>query len=132
MPTMASITVKKNDGATDQVWTAVQASGGDKSPAIWRNQSVGVAPSFQPEMQLTSQPNQDGTVRRIKGHIDWKQSALGSDGVYRKVNVGTLDFNVVCPQGMITADLNEFASQSTNLIASALMKQSIKDGFAPQ
>jgi len=132
MPAMASITVKKNDGTTDQVWTAVQASGGDKSPAIWRNQSVGVAPSFMPEMRVSSRPNQDGTVRRIEGQIDWKQSALGTDNITRKVNVGYIKFEVVDPQGMLTADLNEFASQGSNLLGSALFKQIIKDGFAPQ
>lgn len=132
MPSMAAITVKKNDGVTDQIWTSVQASGGDKSPAIWRNQSVGVAPSFMPEMRMTSRPNADGTVRRLEGTIDWKQSALGSDNITRKVNVGYFKFEVVVPQGMLTSDLNEFASQASNLIGSTLMKSSIKDGFAPQ
>lgn len=132
MPTMAAITVKKNDGTTDQIWTNVQASGGDKSPAIWRNQSVGVAPAFQPEMRMSSRPNSDGSVRRIEGQVDWKQSALGTDNITRKVNVGYLKFEVVVPQGMPTADLNEFASQSSNLIGAALFKQSVKDGFAPQ
>lgn len=132
MPTMASITVKKNDGTTDQVWTAVQASGGDKSPAIWRNQSVGIAPSFQPEFSITSRPNGDKTVRRLEGQIDWKQSATGTDGVTRRVNVGYIKVEVVVPQGMPTADLGEFASQGSNLLGSALVKEMIKDGFAPQ
>lgn len=132
MPTMASITVKKNDGTTDQIWTAVQASGGDKSPAMWRNASVGPAASFHPEMRMTSRPNADGTVRRIEGVIDWKQSAEGTDGITRKVNVASFSFNVVAPQGMPTADMNEFASQATNLVASTLFKDSVKAGFAPQ
>lgn len=132
MPNMAAITVKKNDGTTDQVWTNVQASGGDKSPAIWRNQSVGPAASFMPEMRMTSRPNGDGTVRRVEGTIDWKQYATGTDGVNRKVNVGLLKFEAVVPQGMPAADLNEFASQSSNLVGSALFKQCLKDGFAPQ
>jgi hypothetical protein len=129
---MAAITVKKNDGTTDQVWTNVQASGGDKSPAIWRNTSVGLAASFNPEMRMTSRPNGDGTVRRIEGQIDWKQSATGSDGIVRKVNVGLFSFNVVVPQGMPAADVNEFSSQATNLIASVLFKDCVKSGFAPQ
>lgn len=132
MPNMAAITIKQDDGTTDQIWTNVQASGGDKSPAIWRNTSVGIAPSFQPEMRMTSRPNGDGTVRRLEGQIDWKQSATGVDGITRKVNVGFLKFEVVVPQGMPTTDLNEFASQSSNLIGSALFKSCVKDGFAPQ
>lgn len=132
MPNMAAITIKKNDGTTDQIWTNIQASGGDKSPAIWRNQSVGIAPAFMPQMKMTSRSNGDGSVRRIEGSIDWKQSATGSDNITRKVNVGLFQFTIVVPQGMPTADLNEFASQSSNLIGATLMKQCIKDGFAPQ
>lgn len=132
MPNMAAVTVKKNDGTTDQVWTNVQASGGDKSPAIWRNTSVGSAPVFNPEAKMTSRPNADGTVRRVEGTIDWKQSAVGSDGVTRKINVALCKFEFVCPQGMPSTDINEFASQSAGLIKSSLFTDSIKAGFAPQ
>lgn len=129
---MAAVTVKKNDGVTDQIWTNVQASGGDKSPAIWRNTSVGAAPSFNPEAKMTSRPNADSTVRRCEGTIDWKQSAVGSDGVTRKINVALFKYEVVAPQGMPTADLNEFVAQSTGLLKSTLFNDSFKAGFAPQ
>lgn len=131
MPNMAAITVKKNDGTTDQVWTNIQASGGDRSPAIWRNLSQGAAPAFNPEMRMTSRPNGDGTVRRVEGTIDWKQSATGTDGIVRKVNVGLFKFEFVVPQGMPSTDTDEFASQSANLAASVLFKDCIKAGFAP-
>lgn len=131
MPNMAAITVKKNDGTTDQIWTNVQASGGDKSPAIWRNQSVGSAPLYQPEFKLMSRPNGDGTVRRFEAVGNWVQSVVGTDGLTRKVNVFTQRAEIVVPQGMPSADLNEAISQFANLFASALMKQSLKDGFAP-
>jgi len=32
MPSMADITVKKNDGTTDVTYTAISAASGDKSP----------------------------------------------------------------------------------------------------
>jgi hypothetical protein len=131
MPTMANITVKKNDGTTDQIWTSVQASGGDRSPAIWRNTSVGTAAAFNPEMRMTSRPNADLTVRRVEGSISWPQSVVGTDGVTRKVNTFSFKFEGVVPQGMPAADLNEAASQSTNLVASVLFKDSLKQGFAP-
>lgn len=129
---MANITVKKKDGTTDQIWTAVQASGGDKSPAIWRNQSVGSAAAFQPEMRVTSRPNGDGSVRRVEGQIDWKQTALGTDNITRKVNQFYLKFEGVVPQGMPSTDLGEASSQSCNLVGSALFKAMIQDGFAAQ
>lgn len=128
---MAAITVKKNDGTTDQIWTNVQSSGGDKSPAIWRNQSVGSAPLFQPEFKLSARPNGDGTVRRFEAVGNWVQSVVGSDGLTRKVNVFTVRAEVVVPQGMPPSDLNEAVSQFMNLFSSALFKQALKDGFAP-
>lgn len=42
MPTMANITVKKFDGTTDIVFDALSGSGGDGSPAVWR-QDTGAA-----------------------------------------------------------------------------------------
>lgn len=128
---MASITVKKNDGTTDQIWTNVQASGGDKSPAVWRNQSVGSAPLYQPEFKMMSRPNGDGTVRRFESVFNWAQTVVGSDGLARKVNVFTERKETVVPQGMPGAELAEAISQSANLHASALAKQALKDGFAP-
>jgi len=132
MPNMANVVIKKFDAVTDVTWTAVQASSGDKSPAIWRNLTVGTAPAFNPEARMMSRPNADGTVRRVEGMIDWKQTAVGTDGVTRKINVGLFKFEGVVPQGMLLADLNEFTAQACNFVGAALTKQCLKDGFAPQ
>lgn len=133
MPSMANITIKKNDGTTDQVWTAQQPSAGDKSPAIWRNLSVGTAPAFNPELRLTAVPNKERTVRRLTPEIAWPQTALGSDGVYRVINTARYQNGAyVIPQGMPQADVNEFVSQATNLMASVLMKDCLKSGFSAQ
>lgn len=43
MPTMANLTVKKYDGVTDIVYDALSASGGDGSPAVWRQDTGAVA-----------------------------------------------------------------------------------------
>lgn len=131
MPAMAAVTVKKNDGTTDQIWSNVQASGGDRSPAIWRNTSVGSAPAFNPEIRMTSRPNNDLTVRRVEVTASWPQSVVGTDGVTRKVNTFGFKGEFVVPQGMPSADLNEAASQFPNLLASVLFKDSFKSGFSP-
>lgn len=131
MPNMAAITVKKNDGTTDQIWSNIQASGGDRSPAIWRNTSVGSAAAFNPTALMMSRANADNSVRRVEGSVAWPQSVIGGDGLTRKVNTGLFKFEVVVPLGMPSADVNEFVSQSVNLVASVLFKDSIKSGFAP-
>lgn len=132
MPIMAAITVKKNDGVTDITWTNVQPSAGDKTPAIWRSQTVGTAPAFQPEFRMWSRANGDNSQRRIQGQVDYKQTAIGMDNITRVVNRGLFKFEAAVPQSMLTADLNEFVSQSLHLMSAVLVKDSVKQGFAPQ
>lgn len=131
MPTMANITVKKNDGVTDVIYTAVVASGGDKSPAVWRNNTIGTAAAQRPELRLESRFNGDQTARRVEGTYSYPSLVTGSDG---KINVASrfnLSFSGIVPAGMLDTDLNEAVSQSLNLLQSTLIKDSYKAGFAP-
>jgi hypothetical protein len=131
MPTMANMTVKKNDGTTDILYTAVVASGGDKSPAVWRSNTVGTAAGQRPELRVQSRPNGDGTARRVDGSFTYPSLVTGSDG---KINVASrfnLTFSGVVPLGMLDTDLNEASAQSMNLMAQALIKSVFQSGFAP-
>lgn len=131
MPTMANVTVKKNDGTTDILYTVVAASGGDKSPAVWRSNTVGTAAGQRPEMRVSSRPNGDGTARRIEGSYSYPSLVTGSDG---KINVASrynVQFSAVVPAAMLDADVNEAAAQSLNFLANALMKSVFQSGFAP-
>jgi hypothetical protein len=131
MTAMANVTVKKNDGTTDQIWTGVQSAGGDKSPAIWHNASVGSAPAFFPRMSMVARSNAELTVRRLDLNYAWYQSVVGTDGIYRKANTYGFQGHFVIPQGMPDADRNEAASQLTNLIDSALFLECLKSGWPP-
>lgn len=130
MPDMAPITVKKNDGVTDQVWSKVQASSGDRSPAVWRNTSVGSAPAFNPEIRATSRPNSDLSVRRLSISAGWPQSVVGTDGVTKKVNTFGFNGEFVVPQGMPDADRYEAASQFCHALATVLFKDMAKVGYS--
>lgn len=131
MPNMAAITVKKNDGTTDIVYTNIQASAGDKIPAVWRSNSVGVSPGTRPEFRLSSQSNGPKTARRLDGTFQYPATAVGSDGKTNVVDRGILNISGVIPQGMTDADINELCAQGLNLFASALIKQSFQAGYAP-
>lgn len=41
MPTLANITIKKADGTTDVVYTAIAGAAGDNTPAMFRNETIG-------------------------------------------------------------------------------------------
>lgn len=131
MPSMANITVKKNDGTTDVVYTALVPSAGDKSPAIWKNQTVGTSSSHRPELRLLSRDNGTGTARRITGTATYPSLVTGSDGKVTVADRLVFDFQVAVPKGMPDSDVNEAVSQACNLVASSLVKDCLKTGYAP-
>lgn len=131
MPSMANITVKKNDGTTDVMFTAVVPSAGDKSSAVWRSMSVGTAPSHRPELRCSSQSNGANTARRVEGTFVYPQTVTGTDGKITVANKAFLSFSALVPQSMADAEINEFVSQGVNLAASTLVKDTIKSGYAP-
>jgi len=132
MPAAANITVKKADGTTDIVWTAIAASGGDKSPAVFRSETAAGTQGQRPVLQVSARSNAAGDVRRI--------DISGSfPGVYTNTTTSqteirskmTVQASFAVPQNVTSTDINEFAAQIPNLLASALMKSVIGAGFAP-
>lgn len=130
MPSMANITVKKNDGATDVVYTAVQPSAGDKSPAVWQNQTVGTAVAHRPELRVVAQDNGTGTARRVNYTYVYPSLATGSDGRVSVSDKASASGSFLLPKNQPTVDANEAASQFANLMASVLMKEMLKAGYS--
>ncbi len=132
MPTAANITVKKADNSTDQVWTLVAASGGDKTPAAWRNESATGTIGQRPSFTCLSRWSGDKMSRRL----DMKGSF---PSVYTDTNSGltqirataVMNASMVVPVTMLDADIAEFAAQIANLVASSLMKSAVSTGYAP-
>lgn len=131
MPQVANITVKKNDGTTDVIYTAVAPSAGDKSPAIWRNTTVGNAAAHQPQVQMVSRANGLGTARRVEVTATYPTLVTGGDGKISVADKVVVTLSGVIPLGMPTIDVNEAVSQLLNFCAAALVKDSFKTGFAP-
>lgn len=131
MPSMADITVKKNDGTTDIIFSQKVPSAGDRSPALWKSTSVGSAPAHQPTLEVTSRWNGERTARRVEYSFSYPETATAADGSVSVINRFVGNGSVVIPQGMAAANINEGASQLGNLIASALIKSVMKEGYAP-
>ncbi len=132
MPTAANITVKKNDGATDIVWNLVNAAGGDKTPAVFRQTTTTGTIGQRPTFQVQSKSNADGTVRRLDMKVSFPSvytDTASSLSQIRSTMNATL--SVAVPQDVTDLDLNEFAAQAMNLFASSLIKASIVSGYAP-
>jgi hypothetical protein len=131
MPQIANITIKKNDGTTDVVYTAVVPSAGDKSPAVWRNLTVGTAAGHRPELRLTSRANGTGTARRMDGSFSYPALVTDTTGKTQVADRFNMQVTGVIPLGMPDADLNEAVAQALNIFAATLLKDSFKTGYAP-
>lgn len=133
MPTMANITVKAANGTTDVVFTAVTASGGDNSPAVWRNEAYGGTFGQRPEFRLVTKPSGDKSSRQIDASFTfpalYTETTTGLTKVAKRANV-RLNGSVPV-EGLSDAQLGEFAAQFGNLVAAALIKASLATGYAP-
>jgi hypothetical protein len=132
MPTLANITVKKNDGTTDVIYTAVAGAAGDNTPAVFRNNTVGTTFAERPTLLVTSKSNGPKTGRRVSMDFSWPITSQDAGG--NKIVTGRMTgtCSVLIPQNQDVAVINEQASQFSNLLGSVLVKDSLKEGFAPR
>lgn len=132
MATMANITVKKNDGTTDIVWTAVQPSSGDGVAAIWRQEVSGMHTAGKPTFALSAKFNGNRTARRVTVEARHPQTYTNSTtGLIGVENILPISVSISLPVTFPQTLLDEAISQTFNLLVAALVKDSVKSGYAP-
>lgn len=131
MPALANIVIKKADGTTDVTYTAISGAAGDGSPAVFRNNTVGTALNQRPTLLLKSSSNGSKTARRIRGDFSWPIVGV-SNGVTQVIGRTPGDFNFLVPQNQDEATIKEQAHQFANLVASAIVKAALAEGYAPR
>lgn len=131
MPSMANITVKKNDGTTDIVYTGQSPSSGDGTSAVWKATAIGSAPAHQPELRLAARDASKGAKRSLRSTYQYPQIATNTTtGLTSVVDRANADTNWSFPKGMTQTDINEFVTQYANLIVSTLVKDCVKSGYS--
>lgn len=130
MPNMANIIVKKADGTTDVTWTVLTPSAGDNSPARWRSNSVSTVLAQRPTLDVRATSNARGTGRRVRVTGTWPlaRTENGVDTIYGSI---PMEYSILVPQDLDATLAAEAASQFANLVASALLKSVVSDGYAP-
>ncbi|DAD50736.1 coat protein [ssRNA phage SRR6960803_12] len=135
MPTMASLTVKKSDGTTDIVYDALSASGGDGSPAVWRQDTgaaAGLPVGLRKMFRSWTTWNGPKTARVVK--VDYVYPYAVQDTtttLYSAKDRAVFQGTSTIPQAMPASEIKEFAYQMGNLMAATLIKQVSESGFAP-
>lgn len=132
MPSMADITVKKADGTTNIVYSALTPSSGDKTAAQWRSESAGPAAGLRPTFQMESQFNGPRTARRISLQGQYPYNLTDTTTNQTSV-VARIPFQatITIPVSIPDVIVAECVAQFTNLLASPLVQASTKIGYAP-
>lgn len=134
MPSMASITVKKADGTTDIVFDSIAASGGESSPAVWRQDTgaaAGLPVGLRSLFKLASKWNGPKTARLITFELVQPYAFQDSTTtLYSAKDRVVMTGTITLPQALPAANLNE-AVQLLNLMSSTLIKSSVQAGYAP-
>lgn len=131
MPNMANIVIKKADGTTDVTYTSAAPSAGDKSPAVWKNQTVGTVLAARPSFTLVAMDNGTRKARRVRSTFLWPKTRVDTAGNVTVVGGASSESSHLIPQDMTPTEIGEYVAQYANLLASTLIKQSLVDGYAP-
>ena len=131
MTQATDITIKKNDGTTDITWTLLTASGGDKSPAIWRSDSASGTPGQHPVVQIQARNNGAVSARRLDITFVYPSVYTDSTTGQTKVSNKTIwNLSGVNPTDVPISDANEAAAQLANLLKHAQFQAMLKSGYA--
>lgn len=130
MASVTSITVKKNDGTTDVVYTALEGRSGD-NPARWKAPALGATPVTQPELRLHSR-NVPGTDKmKVIATFMFPYHVVNSTtGVTSVVSKELFRLEYTGDNQIPQATRDEAVSQGMNLLASAHVKTQLKELMA--
>lgn len=135
MPAIASITVKKKDGSTDIVYDALSGSGGDGSPAVFRQDtgaSAGLPVGLRNLLRMWGMWNGPKTARVMKLHFVAPYAVQDSTTtLYSAKDRVVLEVTATVPQAIPSTAIGEAVYQGLNLCAATLVKQSFDGGYAP-
>lgn len=133
MPQLANLTVKKYDGTTDVVYTAVSPAGGDGLPAVFKNQTVGTTPGQQPELRVSARGRSKKGVPFRTMNMSYKYPKAVSNTSTGELTLSdgvTVTVHVDVNQTMSGAEINEAVYQSLNLAANSSIKAAARDGYS--
>lgn len=130
MPAMSNITVKKADGVTDAIYVAINPAAGDKSPALWQNETVGTILAARPSFEMISLPNGGSNARRLRTNFVYPKvrKDAGNNDVIRGAASGQSSHLI--PLDMTLEEIDEYVAQYTGLLYSELVRACIRVGRA--
>lgn len=129
MAQIANITVKKANGTTDVVYTALQGSAGDKLPAQWRSETASVYRANRPTLSVKTFWNGPRTARKVLVECQFpiERVVNGEPVVVHRVPG---ELHILVPQGLTDTEVQEAVHQELNLFSSTIVRNQIVSGYA--
>lgn len=132
MAQQANITIKKADGTTDIVFTALSPSAGDKTPAQWRSESVGSIAANKPLLSVTARSTADRKARIVTVNFSYPETYTDSTtGLVKINNTVRASTQFILPLGASDMVVQEAAAQFGNLMDHIDLQTAFKSGIAP-
>lgn len=131
MPTMANIVIKMADNVTDVTYTAASPSAGDKSPAVWKNQTVGTVLAARPTFTIVMMDNGTKKARRARTTFIWPKTRVDASSNVTVVGGASAESSHLIPQDMTPTEISEYVAQYSSLLNSALLRSCLNDGYSP-
>jgi len=132
MAAITNVTVKKADGTTDIVYTAIQPASGDGQFAVWRQEDTSVPSAFRPTLKMKTSDNGPKTAR--KPHLEYSYPYTYTDsttGLKMQAHVVLASSDFLVPTQVPDAVIAEAVHQFTNLLVNTAVRDSIKAGITP-
>lgn len=132
MANQANITVKKADGTTDIVYSALTPSAGDSIPAVWRNEDASKPAGGRAVAQILTKWNGPRTARRVEFDYSYPVTYVDTTtGLTKIAHRIPMTVSCVVPQEVPDSIVSEAIHQAGNLLVSVLVRDAFKTGFAP-
>lgn len=131
MSNMANLTVKKADGVTDVVFTALTPSAGDTTPARWTSVSAETIANLRPTAEMRSRFNGNRTARHVDLVTKFPE-VITVNGIKEVRGTAPFTISATIPLQIDDAWINEAVAQTANLFKAALIQQAFKEGYSPQ
>lgn len=128
MPAIANYTIKKADGTTDIVWTGMLGAAGDKTPAIWRSNTVGLSVAHRPEMKYWAY-NTPSSSHRVQRVTTVFPVTYVENGITKVLGYSSFSSEYKSLISAPDSDVAEFAAQTVG--SQSAIKAFLVSGFPP-
>lgn len=131
MPQMANITVKAANGTTDVVYTAMTPSAGDSVAASWRQEDAARFAGLRDTVSFETRYNGPRDARRVTISFAFPYATTDVNGKQSSDAKIPFTFSGVIPLNVPDSAVAEAVARATNFLSTALVRDSLKAGYAP-